>query len=203
MDKKEVIFDVETQKLFSEIDDLDPGKLKLSVVSAYVRTVDEKGAEKDGQIFSFWENDINNLWAHFQNADRIIGFNSIKFDVAVLQPYTQIPLLKFNHFDVLDEVKKAFGRRIRLDDIAKETLGTQKTDIGTNAVVYWNQGDKESLEKLQKYCEADVLLTRDVYDFGFKNKILKFKDKWNTLRQIDVDFSYPINDDTNEQIGLF
>ncbi len=203
MHKKEVIFDVETQKLFSEIEDSDPGKLKLSVVSAYVRQVNEAGIETEGQIYSFWESDLGNLWPHFQNANRIIGFNSTRFDIPVLQPYTQIPLLKFKHLDILDEVKKVFGKRISLNDIAKETLGIQKTDIGINAVNYWNNGDHASLKKLQAYCEADVMLTRDVYDFALKNKSLKFKDKWNTLREIKVDFSYPDIDETNEQIGLF
>jgi len=203
MYKNEVFFDTETQKLFSEIEDFDPGKLKLSIVSAYVRKVDTNGKEIEGRIFSFWENNLRSLWTHFQNADRIIGFNSIKFDVAVLQPYTQIPLSKFNHFDILDEVKKVFGKRISLDDIAKETLGVQKIDVGTNAVAYWNQGDEKSLAKLQKYCEADVILTRDLYDFAYKNKRLKFKDKWNTIREIEVDFSYPPSKISNEQIGLF
>ncbi len=203
MYKNEVFFDIETQKLFSEIEDFDPGKLKLSIVSAYVRKVDLSGTETEGQMFSFWENDLASLWTHFQNADRIVGFNSIKFDVAVLQPYTQIPLLKFNHFDILDEVKKAFGKRISLNDIVKETLGVQKIDVGTNAVAYWTRGDRKSLAKLQKYCEADVLLTRDLYDFAFKNKRLKFKDKWNTVREIKVDFSYPTAEDPNKQIGLF
>ena len=139
----------------------------------------------------------------FQDADRIIGFNSLRFDIPVLQSYTQIPLLRFNHLDILDEVKKTFGKRISLNDIVKETLGIQKTDIGINAVNYWNKGDRKSLEKLQKYCESDVLLTRDIYDFAVKNKNLRFKDKWNSPREIEVDFSYPREEDTNTQIGLF
>ncbi len=203
MHKKEVIFDVETQKLFSEIEDYDPGKLGLSVVSAYARTTNGDGTETDGQIYSFWEADLPKLWLLFQDADRIIGFNSLRFDIPVLQSYTQIPLLRFNHLDILDEVKKTFGKRISLNDIVKETLGIQKTDIGINAVNYWNKGDRKSLEKLQKYCESDVLLTRDIYDFAVKNKNLRFKDKWNSPREIEVDFSYPREEDTNTQIGLF
>lgn len=90
-----------------------------------------------------------------------------------------------------------------MDAIAKETLDREKTDVGLNAVYYWQKGDKESLEKLQKYCEADVLITHDIYDYALKNRHVLFKDKWNTLRKVDLDFSYPKNEAKEKQIGLF
>jgi len=67
----------------------------------------------------------------------------------------------------------------------------RKTDVGTNAVIYWNEHSEESLAKLKYYCEADVALTRDIYDYGVKNKILKYIDRTNTPQQFAVDFSYP------------
>jgi hypothetical protein len=48
----------------------------------------------------------------------------------------------------------------------------------------------------------DVTVTKEVYDFGLKNKQLKYKDKWNTPRIIEVDFSYP-KKDIAPQMGLF
>ena len=78
-----------------------------------------------------------------------------------------------------------------LNKIAKDTLGNVKTDSGANAVLYWKKGDKYSLAKLQSYCEADVRLTRDLYDYGLKHDHLKFTDHWNNPRTIAVDFSYP------------
>ena len=56
---------------------------------------------------------------------------------------------------------------------------------------------------LQKYCEADVLLTRDVYDFALQNKHLKFIDKWNNLRTVTVDFSPTDNTQLIKQASLF
>ena len=47
------------------------------------------------------------------------------------------------------------------------------------------------MTNLKKYCEMDVEVTKGVYDFGRKNKRLKFKDRWNEMREIEVDFSYP------------
>ena len=81
-------------------------------------------------------------------------------------------------------------------------MGNVKIDKGTNAVLYWVKKDPESLEKLQNYCEADVILTRDLYDFGKKNGFLKYKDKWNDSVRVEIDFSYPVKKEKS-QIGLF
>ena len=206
----EVFFDVETKKLFGDIEGDDPGDLGVSIVSVYSRTIDINLGESnmvssvepvEGKMQSFWEEDFEHMWPIFQEADRIIGYNSIGFDVPALAPYSNFPFQKLPHFDIMQKVKEAFGRRLPLDALARETLDREKTDSGLNAVFYWQKGDKESLEKLQKYCEADVLITRDIYDFAFKNGHLLFKDKWNTLRRVEVDFSYPPEDPTR-QVGL-
>lgn len=200
----EVFFDVETQKLFEDIEGNNPKDLKLSVVSAYQRTLNENLDEVEGKMESFWEDNLDGLWELFQKADRIIGFNSIRFDVPVLQPYTTLPLSKLNHFDIMQKVKEAFGRRLSLNALAEETLNQKKTDIGTNAVIYWQNGDEKSLKKLQKYCENDVLITRNLYDYVLKNGRVKFRDKWNTPRTIALDFSYPKEDiNSIKQEGLF
>ena len=198
----EVIFDVETKKLFEEIEDRDPGKLELSVASAYRRKIDEEGREIEGEMRSFWEKELNELWSWFEGAERIIGFNSIGFDVPVLQPYYQGNLLKLNHFDILDKVKGILGHRLSLNAIAKETLEETKIAVGTDAVDWWKAGDEKSLAKLKKYCEMDVVVTRKVYDYARNEGKLKFKDKWNEKREVKVDFSYP-KPEGEVQMGLF
>lgn len=198
----ELIFDVETKKLFSDITTDNPGDLGVSIVSVYTRVLNDTFDEVNGEMHSFWEKDFERMWPLFEKADRIIGFNSLKFDVPALQPYTTMNFLSLKHFDIMDLVRQKTGRRIGLSALAKETIGDDKTDVGTNAVIYWAKGDKESLRKLQTYCEADVALTRDLYDFGRKNNILKYMDKWNNSVAIEVDFSYPVKK-VNPQIGLF
>lgn len=200
----EVIFDIETKKLFNETENNLPEELGVSIVSAYKRSLDDNLAEIEGELFSFWEDDLKKLWEIFSNSDRIIGFNSLGFDVPVLMPLAPYPLRKLNHFDIMDEFKKVTGRRISLNSLARDNLGVAKTDVGTNAVYYWRKGDAESLAKLQKYCEADVVITKDLYDHVLKNKKLKYKDRWNSLREIEIDFSYPkVETQGEEQIGLF
>ena len=198
----EVFFDVETKKLFGDVAENNPALLGVSIVSVYSRKIDESLNEVEGQIKRFWEKEFDKMWPIFQEADRIIGFNSLGFDVPALEPYTNFPFKKLLHFDIMAKVKEVFGRRISLDAIARETLDREKTDSGLNAVYYWQKGDKESLAKLKKYCEADVLITRDIYDYTLKNNHLLFKDKWNTLRKVELDFSYP-KEESEKQVGLF
>jgi DEAD/DEAH box helicase domain-containing protein len=201
--KREVIFDVETKKLFSDIKGDNPADLGVSIVSTYSRELSDSLSEESGKMESFWEADFDKMWPLFQNADRIIGFNSIGFDVPALQPYCNFPFGKLHHFDIMLKFKEEFGKRISLDAIAKETLDREKIDTGLNAVYYWSKGDKESLAKLKKYCEDDVKITKDIYDYVLQNKHLLFKDKWNTLRKVDLDFSYLEEEKTENQIGLF
>ncbi len=200
----EVFFDIETQKLFSEITTNDPADLGVSVVSVYLREINDRQEEISGKMYSFWETELTQIWSLFANVKRIIGFNSLKFDVPALRPYAPGNFATLPHFDILDMVRNTLGFSLSLDALAKQSLGREKTDVGTNAVKYWKNQNQEDLDKLEKYCEMDVLLTRDLYDFGVKNKFLKYLDKWNNLRSIPVNFSYPQEViATTRQIGLF
>lgn len=200
----EVFFDCETQKLFNEIAGTDPGDLGISVVSVYERAVNENQEELSGKMYSFWEHELGEMWQHFSGAQRIIGFNSMKFDVPALKKYSPTGFAKLPHFDIMKVVRDALGFSLSLDHLANHTLRSHKTDVGTNAVAYWKKHDEESLAKLKSYCEADVLLTRDLYDFGVKNKKLRYLDKWNNPRDLPVDFSLPQQVITSDrQIGLF
>jgi DEAD/DEAH box helicase domain-containing protein len=198
----EVIFDIETKKIFDDIATNNPADLGISIVSLYKRQLDENFNEIDGQIMSFWEEDFPQMWPLFSNVDRLIGFNSNHFDVPALIPLAPYDFKKLTHFDIMDHVKNAVGFRLSLNAIATETLGHTKIDNGLNAVYYWQEHSSKSLAKLKKYCEMDVTVTKEVYDFGLKNKQLKYKDKWNTPRIIEVDFSYP-KKDIAPQMGLF
>lgn len=201
---QEVIFDLETQKFFDEIEGSDPADLGVSILSMYVRTLDENLNETEGMMISFFEQDLANSWEYFKKANRIIGFNSKHFDVPALKPYLPLELTKIPHLDILEHVRETNGKRVSLNAIVKETLGDHKADDPANAIAYWAKRDKESLKKLKFYCEEDVRLTKEIYDYGLKNKKLRFKDYWNTLREINVDFSYPAAEVKEEaQSSLF
>ncbi len=196
---EEVIFDLETQKFFDEIEGSDPADLGVSILSMYVRILDENFCEIKGEMISFLEEDLGKSWEYFKSATRIVGFNSKHFDVPALKNYLPLELTKIPHLDILEHVKEANGKRVSLNAIVKETLGDSKADDPRNAITYWSKHDEESLKKLKFYCEEDVRLTKEVYDYGLKNKTLKFKDYWNDIKTIEVDFSYAVFAKTQEQ----
>src|SRR3989339_1169258 len=192
----EVIFDIETKSFFGDINEGDPAALGISIVSAYRREIDEELKEIKGEMKSFWESDFDSMWSWFEEADRIIGFNSLGFDNPAMNGVYKGDFTKLKHFDILKIVKNVFGHRVKLDNIAKEVLGMGKIAGGAEAVAWWAKGDSESLANLKKYCEMDVEVTKGVYDFGMKNRKLRFKDRWNEVREIEVDFSYPVEEES-------
>ena len=53
----------------------------------------------------------------------------------------------------------------------------------------------EYLMRTDEHCSFgkryDVILTKDIYDFVVKNKFIKYTDRWNNPRTVQIDFSYP------------
>ncbi len=210
----EVIFDIETQRLFDEIEDRSKlADLGVSVVSAYKRKINAQGREEKGEMRSFWTPDVkidglgekgfDGLWGWFEGADRIIGFNSLGFDVPILDFLYPRDLFKLAHFDILEKIKEKLGHRLSLDAIAKESLEESKIAVGIDAVMWWQKGDVESLENLKRYCEADVEVTKKVYDKALQEGSLRYKNKWNEIKEVDLDFRYPEKEDEDSQLGLF
>lgn len=175
-----VVFDVETKKAFDEVGGYHPEKLGVSVSGVWYG---EEGTE--GTLRGFREEEFPEMFKIFETADRIVGFNSIDFDMAALSPYYVGNLLKLPNFDILQEVEKKIGYRVKLDAIAKETLGIQKGGNGLDAITYFHEGN---WEKLIKYCLQDVEITRDLYLHALKTGELKFKNKWNELVKVGVNF---------------
>lgn len=192
---KLVVFDVETKKAFDEVGGFYPDKLGVSVSGAWYG---DMGTE--GTLRGFREEEFGEMFKIFESADRIVGFNSIDFDMAALKPYYLGDLLKLPNFDILQEVEKKVGYRVKLDAITKETLGRQKGGSGLDAITYFHEGD---WSKLTKYCLEDVTITRDLYLHGLKTGELKFKNKWNELVKVGVDFSYQDIKENGVQVTLF
>jgi DEAD/DEAH box helicase domain-containing protein len=89
-----------------------------------------------------------------------------------------------------------------LDNIASNTLGTSKSANGLQAVAWWNSGE---IEKIIKYCEQDVKVTKDVYDYAKKNNKLFYEDR-NTRKKTEVvldSSNWENPKTTNEPLTLF
>ncbi len=77
-------------------------------------------------------------------------------------------------FDLLVDLHRRLGFRLNLDDLARETLGNQKTGNGLVIVQWWREGRKE---EVCKYCENDVQLLVDLMEFARKKKYVIVKSR--------------------------
>lgn len=191
---KLLVFDVETKKAFDEVGGYYPEKLGVSIIGTFWR--DEAGEEYVG----YREDNFSPFWRKLETADLVVGFNILSFDYATLKPYYSGSFEQFPSLDIMVEMEKHLGHRVSLDAVAKETLGEQKNGHGLDAIRYYHDGDWESLEK---YCLRDVKVTKEIYEYGLTNKVLRFKNKWNNLIEVPVNFERKGNEATGVQTTLF
>ena len=133
----------------------------------------------------YFREDLPKLWPILEHADMLIGFNSDSFDIPLLNRYYPGDLTHVRSLDLLSEVQKVLGRRIRLQSLAEATLKRGKTGEGLKAGEWWKEGRKD---EVAKYCIEDVRLTRDLYDYAIEHGILKYKDL-RDIRDIKIDTS--------------
>lgn len=170
-----VVFDIETKMTTMNRGRLDPNELELTVVGVYDSGTDTYS--------SYLKEDLPKLWPILEHTDLLIGFNSDAFDIPILNRYYPGDLTKIRSLDLLTEVQKSLGRRIRLDLLAQATLGRGKSGDGLKAGVWWEEG---KFDLVREYCVEDVRLTKELYDYALKHKALKFKDL-KDIRDIKLD----------------
>lgn len=187
---KEIVFDIETM---GDIRDFD--NLKLTVVSIY--------EYETNKYTSFEEHELSALWPILEKCERLIGYNSEHFDIPILNKYYAGDLGVIPHLDLLKVIKESSGKRYKLDDIAKATLQIQKSADGMQAMKWWQEGKKE---EVKKYCEQDVKVTKEIYDYGAKNKMIYFPTLTGDIQPLPVKFDLEkkidISSDANKNINL-
>jgi DEAD/DEAH box helicase domain-containing protein len=126
------------------------------------------------------------VWPIFEKAQRIIGFNSEHFDLPGLNNYYLGDLLLLPHLDIIKKVKDSLGIRLKLSTLAEATLdNVTKSADGLQAVRWWREG---KIEEIKKYCEQDVRVTKELYDFGRQNKQLFYKTLTGEILPFAVNF---------------
>jgi len=166
---KKIVFDIETRNVFQDVGSSDPVDLDISVVCTY----DYESNTYD----SFLQEDFPRLWQLLETADMFITYNGDHFDIPLLNKYYKKAgrgdLTKIRSLDILKEIRNAYGRRMKLDQVAQGTFGIGKSGNGLEAIVWWRKGE---IDKIIAYCKDDVKLTKDVYEYAMKNKKLIFKE---------------------------
>lgn len=163
MKKFPIILDLETKHTFREF--ADPKKLGITVVGIF--------DYQDSQGKVFLEDELNRLFPTLESTSYIVGFNVRSFDLAVLQSYYPGRVEQFATFDILDDIRDKIGRRLALNDIVYATLGKKKSGHGLMAIDYYKEG---KIEKLKQYCLDDVMLTKEIFDYGVKNGEIYYLD---------------------------
>ncbi len=173
---REIVLDIETMGDIKKFDEL-----KITVVSIYEYETDK--------YTSFEEHELGELWPILEKAERTIGYNSEHFDMPILNKYYAGDLLSFPHLDLLKVIKDTNGKRYKLDDVAKATLeNVSKSADGLEAMKWWEEGRKEDVKR---YCEQDVKVTKEVYEYGKQNKMLYIQTLTGELQPIGVNFDVP------------
>ncbi len=171
-----IFLDIETDGIITNVN----GKEVLP--NMYVVCIYDSETDK---YSSYKQDELKNLWPILEKADLLIGYNNESFDTPILNKYYSGDLSKIGSLDLLSEIKKALGYRIKLDSVAEATLGRKKTGNGLEAMTWWKQG---RYDEVIKYCLEDVRLTKDIYDYALKNGCLKYKDA-GTIKNIKLDTS--------------
>lgn len=195
---KQLFLDVETKQTFDEVGGYFPEKLGVSFVGLIERDGFPEASPAAETRYELFESDLSKLPKIMEQADIIIGFNLIGFDIPALKNYYPGDITKLPQFDLLEIVKNTAGHRVSLDAIAKETLGTKKTGHGLDAIAYYHN---KEFSKLAAYCMKDVEITRDIFDYGRIHKHIKFLNKWNNPIKLPIDFTPPLTD-TKVQMTL-
>lgn len=172
-----VVFDLETQNIFSDVGGSDPANLDISVAGFY-----DSGTE----VYSaFSVDELHKAWPIIERADALVGYNSNHFDIPLLNKYYPGDLTSIKSIDILESIRESLGRRLRLDSVAQATVGAKKSADGLMAVRWWREG---KVEEVKKYCLQDVKVTKKVFDYALEHGHVKFKDG-SRKRDIPIDVS--------------
>lgn len=160
-----IIFDLETQNIFSDVGSNDPTDLDISVATVYESHTDT--------YTTVAIDELESIWPIIERADALVGYNSNHFDIPLLNKYYPGDLTMIKSIDLLEDIKLSLGRRLRLDSVAQATIGAKKSADGLQAVRWWREGN---IAAIKKYCEQDVKVTKKVFDYARAHGHVKFKD---------------------------
>lgn len=163
-----VFFDLETRRTANDVGGWgNKHKMGISVAVTF--------STKLNEYMIYTEDEAGALIEQLKRADLVVGFNHIGFDYEVLMGHSIFDFRdQLRSLDMLIDLEKALGHRIKLDAVAAATLGAGKTADGLDALKWWQQGE---VAKIAEYCCYDVKVTKCVYEYGAKHGHVKYHDR--------------------------
>jgi len=164
---KEIFFDLETKLWSTEVEG------GFSNIPAFGMSVAVTSWNDSNSYQQWMENDSTELVKELERADKVIGFNILRFDYEVLSAYMPNihELLDGKSFDIFTDLESRLGFRVSLENICLATLGKGKIGSGRDAVEWFRQGQ---IEKVVQYCQKDVELTREIYRYGQEHGLIYY-----------------------------
>jgi len=164
---KYCVFDLETKRSAEEVGGWSRAeRMGISVGVVY-------DSELDGFV-TYLEEEVDQLVAHLQRAELVVGFNNRRFDYRVLTGYTDLDLFELPTLDLLEQIQTRLGYRLSLNRLAEQTLGSTKSANGLQALKWFKEG---KIKEIVHYCRKDVEITRDLLLYALENGYLLFQNK--------------------------
>lgn len=177
-----VYFDLETQRSANDVGGWDrKADMKMSVGVTFSSALN--------RYMIYDESNVQALIEELCAADLVIGFNHLYFDYEVLMGYTVLDLREHTHnLDLMVDLEKVLQHRPKLDAVASETLGESKTAVGTDAIKWWQEG---KIMAIAEYCCFDVKVTKLVHEYGARQGLVKYRNRFNQSLEVVVDWRLP------------
>ena len=176
--KNIVYFDLETQRSAQEVGGWNHiDRLGMSVGVTY--------STSRGGYTIYGEAQVNDLIDELQRADLVVGFNHVRFDYRVLEGYSIFDFSQVPSLDMLIEVDRILGHRLKLDSITQATFGCEKTAEGLQAIEWYKQG---KLTEIAEYCLFDVKLTKLVHEYGVAYGHLYYLSRFGKKLKVEVEW---------------
>ena len=175
-----VYFDLETQRTANDVGGWDKKhEMKMSVGVTF--------STAEGKYEIFPESRVDDLIKRLQRADLVVGYNVVRFDYEVLMGYTVLSLPEqLRTLDLLVDIEKSAGHRLKLEDVAQGTLGVGKIAEGLDAIRWWREG---RVMEVAEYCCFDVKVTKLVHEYGAAHKELFFSDRFGRKQRLEIQWS--------------
>lgn len=175
-----VYFDLETQRTANDVGGWDKKQaMGMSLGVTY--------STAEGRYEIFGEDRAEALAKRLIRADLVVGYNILKFDYEVLNAYSAWTLSDHcRTLDLLLDIEKAAGHRVKLDDVAQGTLGVGKVAEGLDAIRWWREG---RMMDIAEYCCFDVKVTRLVHEYGVAHKEIFFHDRFGRKQRLELSWS--------------
>lgn len=160
-------FDLETQRSAEEVGGwsrIDAMGLALAVVYD----------EREAAFRTYFEKDVDRLIVDLMSAGLVVGYNVKRFDYTVLRGYRDAAFDRIPTCDMLEEIHRRLGFRLKLGDLAEATLGEGKSADGLASLKWFREG---RLDLVEAYCRRDVEVTRRLHLHGREKGHLLYRDR--------------------------